>query len=105
MTRGRLRWLRTRASRLLRRRKHEAELDAELAFHLEELVADFRRQGLSEADARDAARRELGDVASYREEVRDAWRPPELAEVWRTSASPCARSCARPRSPPSPSSP
>jgi putative ABC transport system permease protein len=90
----RLRWLRTRLSRLLRRGKAEAELDAELAFHLDHLVAEHRARGLSERDALLEARRELGDVSSYREEVRDTWRPPELAELWRALRF-AARSLAR----------
>src|SRR6185503_20609656 len=65
----RLRWLRTRLSRLFRRGKQEAALDAELQFHLEQLVEQFRAEGMSESEARLAARRELGDVGSYREEI------------------------------------
>jgi predicted permease len=79
-----LRTLRKRLGRLLRPGQREAEMDAELRFHYEQLVDELRRDGMSEDEARLAARRELGDVGSYREEIRDAWRPPELADLWRT---------------------
>ena len=68
----RWRWLRTRTSRLFRRGKQEAALDAELQFHLDQLVEQYRGEGMSEREARLAARREFGDIGSYREEIRDA---------------------------------
>ena len=80
----RFRWLRTKCSRLFRRRKQEAALDAELQFHLEQLVEQFRGEGMSERTARLAAQREFGAVSAYREEIRDTWRPPELADLWRS---------------------
>jgi putative ABC transport system permease protein len=81
----RFRWLRMKCSRLFRRRKAEAALDAELQFHFDKLVAQFRDEGLSEAAARRAALREFGAaVAAYREEIRDAWRPPQLADLGRS---------------------
>ena len=79
-----LRWLRTKCSRLFRRSKAEAALDAEMQFHLDQLIAQFREDGMTEHDARLAAQREFGNTGSYREEIRDTWRPPELAELWRT---------------------
>ncbi|MDQ3200247.1 MAG: ABC transporter permease [Verrucomicrobiota bacterium] len=79
------RWFRTKYRRLFRRGKVEAALDAELQFHLDQLTAEFRAEGLSEHDARLAAQREFGAEASaYREEIRDTWRPPELADLWRS---------------------
>ncbi|HEY2569382.1 MAG TPA: ABC transporter permease [Candidatus Udaeobacter sp.] len=78
------RWLRTKFSRLLRRRKAEAALDSELQFHLDQLVAQFCAEGMTEREARLAAQREFGNAGIYREEIRDAWRPPQLADVWRT---------------------
>jgi putative ABC transport system permease protein len=81
----RFRWLRTKCSRLFRRGKQEAALDAELQFHLDQLIAQYRDEGLSERDARLAAQREFGaEAAAYREEIRDTWRPPELADLWRS---------------------
>jgi hypothetical protein len=84
MTGERFRWLRTRCSRLFRRGKEEAALDAELQFHLDQLVAQYRDEGMSEDEARLAAQREFGATNVYREEIRDAWRPPELADLWRS---------------------
>jgi putative ABC transport system permease protein len=78
------RWLRTKCSRLLHRGKAEAALDAEMQFHLDQLIAQFREEGMTEREARLAAQREFGNTGAYREEIRDTWRPPELAELWRT---------------------
>jgi putative ABC transport system permease protein len=80
----RFRWLRTKCSRLFRRCKQEAALDAEMQFHLDQLITQYREEGMSEREARFAAQREFGAVSAYREEIRDTWRPPELADVWRT---------------------
>src|SRR5262249_41920878 len=80
----RWRWLRTKLGRWFRRGREEAALDAEMQFHLDQLTAQYRSQGMPERQARLAARREFGDVSSYREEIRDSWRPPELADLWRT---------------------
>ncbi len=78
------RWLRTKCSRLFRRGKAEAALDAELQFHLDQLVAQFREEGMTEREARLAAQREFGNTGAYREEIRDTWRPPQLADFCRT---------------------
>jgi predicted permease len=81
----RFRWLRTKCSRLFRRRKQEAALDAEMQFHLDQLAAEYRAEGMSEREARLAAQREFGAAAAaYREEVRDTWRHPQLADLWRS---------------------
>src|ERR1700720_1049435 len=80
----RFRWLRTKCSRLFRRGKQEAALDTEMQFHLDQLIAQYREEGMSEREARFAAQREFGTVSAYREEIRDTWRPPELADLWRT---------------------
>src|SRR5215467_15215215 len=79
-----LRWLRTKCSRLFRRGKAEAALDAEMQFHLDQLIAQFRVEEMTERQARLAAQREFGNAGVYREEIRDTWRPPELADIWRT---------------------
>ena len=79
-----LRWLRTKCSRLFRRGKAEAALDAEMQFHLDQLIAQFREEGMTEREARLAAQREFGNTGAYREEIRDTWRPPQLSDLWRT---------------------
>jgi putative ABC transport system permease protein len=80
----RLRWLRLKLSRLFRRSHQEAALDTELQFHFDQLVAECRASGLSEREARLAAQREFGAVDAYREEARDTWRPPALADLGRS---------------------
>ena len=84
MSRETLRWVQKLLSRLFRRRHQETALETEMRFHFEQLVDQFRAEGMSESDARRAARREFGTVDAYREEVRDSWRPPALAELWRS---------------------
>ena len=61
-----LRWLATR-------RQREAELEAELEFHLEQETAEARERGLTDDDARRAARRDLGNRALVEEDMRAAW--------------------------------
>jgi hypothetical protein len=53
-----LSWL----DRVLRRKRIEEQLDAELRFHFDECVADNIRRGMSEAEARRAARLEFGGL-------------------------------------------
>jgi putative ABC transport system permease protein len=52
-------------------RRREDELREELETHLELLADEHRRRGLSDAEARLAARRELGGVTQTREAFRD----------------------------------
>lgn len=59
--------------RLLNRRADRQELAAELEAANAMLVAELRDGGMSEADARRAARLELGSETSLGEETRDAW--------------------------------
>jgi predicted permease len=58
---------------LVRRRDKEAELREELAFHLQAEADDRKQEGLPEAAARSAARRELGNLALLSESTRAAW--------------------------------
>ncbi|MCF3649713.1 ABC transporter permease [Synoicihabitans lomoniglobus] len=90
----RFRWWRTKFRRLFRRGQQEIAMDTEMQFHLDQLIAEFRAEGLSDREARLAARREFGTVDAYREEVRDSWRPPAFAEAWR-SVTLAARSLVR----------
>jgi putative ABC transport system permease protein len=58
--------------RTLRRRRHDdAILREEIAGHLSALEAEYRAAGLSPEDARDAARRQFGNEAIIREDVRE----------------------------------
>jgi predicted permease len=63
-------WARLRS--LISRDRLDRDFDDELATHLELLVDDGRRRGLSEADARREALLTLGQPASIREQHRDA---------------------------------
>src|SRR5215471_13148430 len=56
-----------------RRKQREEDLERELRSDLEIEAAERREQGLSEKEAEYAARRSLGNLASIKEEVRDAW--------------------------------
>jgi putative ABC transport system permease protein len=68
----RLRVLLARLLGTLTGRRREDELREELETHLELLADEHRRRGLSDAQARLAARRELGGIAQTREAFRDA---------------------------------
>jgi putative ABC transport system permease protein len=61
-------WLR----RVFSRGRLERQLDAELRFHFERMVADAMRAGMSEAEARRAARLEWGSVEEFKDDCREA---------------------------------
>lgn len=70
-----MRWIdqiRLRARSLLRRHRVESELDEELREHLERQIEYNLAHGMSPADARFAALRELGPIELRKEECRDA---------------------------------
>jgi predicted permease len=58
---------------IAQRRRKEEELREELAFHLAEESDERKADGLSEQEARFAARRELGSVALIAEDTRSSW--------------------------------
>ena len=58
---------------LAERRRHEAELRAELQFHLDEEVEQREAEGLANDDARRAARRDLGNLTLLEENTRATW--------------------------------
>ena len=60
----------------------EADVDAELAFHVESRVAELVAQGCSEADARRLARSRFGDVASIRACCQELAAERTRAERW-----------------------
>jgi ABC-type antimicrobial peptide transport system permease subunit len=53
---------------------NERELDREIRFHFDQLVADYVRQGMTEAQARRKARQEFGGMDQVKEDCRDARR-------------------------------
>lgn len=68
-----LRLLLYRLRNLWRRQAREAELDAELQFHLEAEAEEQIAAGLPADDARRAARRSLGTITLTKEDARDVW--------------------------------
>src|SRR5688572_13798861 len=72
MTIARLaRVLRQRAASLFRPSRLDRDLDRELAFHLEASIAEKIADGMTAEAARTAARREIGNVAAFRDACRD----------------------------------
>lgn len=61
----------SRLNDILDRHKREKDLDAELRFHFESLVAQNVRAGMNEQAARRAARLEFGGVEQIKEDCRD----------------------------------
>ena len=59
--------------RLFGRGELDRELDAELRDHVERLVADYRRQGLTEVEARRRALAAFGGLDQAAETCRDVW--------------------------------
>jgi macrolide transport system ATP-binding/permease protein len=57
----------------LQRRRKEDQLREELQFHLEEEAGERQAGGLSEDQARSAARRDLGNATLLREDARTLW--------------------------------
>ncbi|HVW07339.1 MAG TPA: ABC transporter permease [Bryobacteraceae bacterium] len=74
--------IRFRLRTLFHRAEAESELDAEMRFHLENLIEQKRAAGMSAAEARDAARREMGSIGLYKEECRDSLGVRLLSDLW-----------------------
>ena len=66
-----LRVARLRLRSLLRRDSTDRDLQREIDLHLEQLITEYRAEGMSDADARLAARRAFGSLAAIRERCRD----------------------------------
>src|SRR5208337_4448027 len=69
-----MRWiykLPLRLRSLFRKSRVEQELSDELRFHLEKLIEDNVRKGMTPEEARYAALRELGGVEQIKDECRD----------------------------------
>ena len=69
-----LRELASRVRHTLRGRAMESRVRDEMQFHVDELTARYRARGLSEDDARRAARIAFGATARFRDEARDELR-------------------------------
>ncbi|HET7040178.1 MAG TPA: permease prefix domain 1-containing protein, partial [Gemmatimonadales bacterium] len=61
---------------------HTAALEEELSFHREAIERDLIGRGHSAADARDAARRAMGNETLMREAARSVWIWPSLEAIW-----------------------
>jgi predicted permease len=68
-----VRWLLYRLTNLWRRRAREADLDAELQFHIESEVDEQIAAGLPTDRAGQAARRSLGNITLAKEDARAVW--------------------------------
>ena len=66
---------------LLRRDRHERELDDELQFHLEMKQRELEANGLDRVTASATARRALGNLPLTRDHVRDVWIAPWLRSL------------------------
>lgn len=62
-----------RLQRLFRRERAAQLLDDELQFHLDEQIAENVASGMSEQDARYAAKRAFGNSTMVKEETRESW--------------------------------
>src|SRR6185503_18600139 len=62
-----------RLKSIFRRGQMDRELNDEMRFHLDQLIEEGIAQGLSPAEARNAALRAMGGIEQWKEEVRDAW--------------------------------
>src|SRR6185503_15677734 len=67
---------------VFRRRRLDADLDSQLAYHRDALEAEARARGLSPDDARAAARRAMGGVTQAREAYRDQLTIPFIDALW-----------------------
>jgi putative ABC transport system permease protein len=67
---------------LIGRRKKEDELKDELNFHLDEEAEARKEGGLSEQEARYAAKRDLGNVTLVKDDTRSAWGWVLLEQFW-----------------------
>src|SRR5579872_1745909 len=68
---SRLRTFAWRLGRLFGARRREADLEGEIAAHIDEATEDYIRRGLTPADARRAALVDFGGVVRIEEAYRD----------------------------------
>jgi putative ABC transport system permease protein len=58
---------------LFTRRREDRDLIEEIEFHRAAIQSELESKGMSEADARDASRRAMGNVTLAREDAREVW--------------------------------
>ena len=78
-------WLYTipvRLHSLLMRKRQDAELDEELRDHIERQTEDNLSRGMSEVEARLAARRAFGNFVMVREQTHGSWAWTRLEQTW-----------------------
>ncbi|MEZ5420258.1 MAG: ADOP family duplicated permease [Vicinamibacterales bacterium] len=80
---------RARWRALVHRRRMDADLDEELAFHLEQSQRRLEAQGLPAAEARRRARAAFGAVEAVKDGVRDAAGLRALFEAWSDLGAAC----------------
>src|SRR5687767_4130913 len=68
-----MRGIAARLRALVRRSTTDAELDEELRYHLDREADRNRAHGMNDRDARDAARRAVGNVTTHAEQARQAF--------------------------------
>ena len=71
-----------RIAYLLRRSGNSADVADEMAFHRSMIEDRLAREGMSPEDARDTARRTMGNETYMREESRGVWLWPSLEATW-----------------------
>ena len=76
-----MRFLR-RLAQWMRFRSHARDLAEELAFHREAIERDLMARGHAPAEARDMARRAMGNETMAREDARGIWLWPRLEALW-----------------------
>ena len=79
---------------VFRRRRLDADLDSQLAYHLDGLEAEVRAQGLSPDDARAAARRAMGGLTQVQDAYRDQLTIPVIEALWQDVRYAVAARCA-----------
>ena len=77
-----MRFLR-RVIHIVNRHLRDAELKEEMEFHRAMKQSELEAAGFSREQARDAARRSLGNVTVNREAAHAVWVPPDVESLWR----------------------
>jgi predicted permease len=74
---------------LLRPSREEHDMQRELAIHIEQLTREYIASGMSESDARRAARREFGSLEVIEEQCRDMRRVTVVQDVFKDLRCAC----------------